>query len=290
MIPTRHIRTADCRHINWANPVSDDSLNDGLVSWFVAIANHTSGAIFWRDLCGRNDGTLTNFANVGSSWRTIGRDGGYGSLEFDGSDDYVICGSNTLATGALTVSVWSKSTASQTAALLNLVVGAGLLVYQGSTDGGDQSTFVGFRGEHEMHTGSGTVSDDVWHHILFTFDGNDADSVSEYTCHIDGVPSSLTRRSTAITGTTTDNRIGWDGSAFDGELADVRIWDRVLRSEEAIDYYERSMAYYPGLLNRPSRRPAFVPSTGTTITPAALSISAALQGSPPVSSRTIEVT
>jgi hypothetical protein len=262
MIAADHrILTPDTRQVDWTQPVNwRDPLNDGLVSWWLAVPNHTAGGATWRDLCQRNDGTLTNFANVDQAWKTQGQPGGFGALEFDGSDDYVVCGSNTLATGALTVSVWAKASTPQLRAMLNVMIGPyGLIVYYGSSSGGTQSTMIGFRVDGEMHTASDTVPSGVWHHLVYVFAGGDTDTASEFSIYIDGVASAVSRFG-GIGGSTSDNRIGWDGSAFDGEIADVRIWDRALAASEIQDYYHRSQRYYPGLLNRHTRRSIFLPA------------------------------
>ena len=54
MIAADHrILTPDTRQVDWTQPVADHPLNDGLVSWWLAIPNHTSGTSTWRDLCGQ---------------------------------------------------------------------------------------------------------------------------------------------------------------------------------------------------------------------------------------------
>jgi hypothetical protein len=310
MIPTRHIRTADCRHINWADPVSDDSLNDGLISWWLAIANHTSGSATWRDLCGKNDGTLTNFANIGSSWRTIGRDGGFGSLEFDGSDDYVSVPQGQFdfeRTQPFTVSAWIY--------LDSLSIDYAKIVYKRDATANKRGWQLYVAGSsepsHPSSVGVGLTSvsssndivvyspDDTlvagrWIHVVVVYDGSS--TAAGVTFVIDGQTEATEVVRDGLSGTIAGgasmyiNRPPAGEDHFAGEVSDLRIWDRVLRSEESIDYFERSQAFYPGLLNRPARRPAFVPSTGVTISPPTLTMTGSLQGAPPNISRTVNVT
>lgn len=57
----------------------------------------------WRDLSGfNNNGTLTNGPTFNS--------GNGGSIVFDGVDDYVNCGTPSIAIGKITVSAWVKIT------------------------------------------------------------------------------------------------------------------------------------------------------------------------------------
>ena len=82
MIAASHILTPDTRSVDWRQPINwADPLNDGLVSWWIAVPNYTAGTATWRDLCQRNDGTLTNFANVDTAWQTQGQPGGREHLD-----------------------------------------------------------------------------------------------------------------------------------------------------------------------------------------------------------------
>src|SRR3990167_9254519 len=79
-------------------------LNSGLVSWLMAVPWYMSGPRF-IDIFGKNHGTLTN----GPTWQgAMGRPGGNGSLNFDGTDDYVDCGAmlGSQPVNDLTVSMW----------------------------------------------------------------------------------------------------------------------------------------------------------------------------------------
>jgi len=317
MIAASHILAPDTRSIDWRQPVNwSDPLNDGLVSWWLAIPNHTSGTSTWRDLCGKNDGTLTNFANVDQAWQTQGQAGGFGALEFDGTDDHVAADSvaalssdvGTIAffvavdvddggeNDVVSISNNASSTRSELRLTADMRSGGDFIrpkmVIDGST-------------KWAAYTALDSLDAYVGRFLSVTVvqDGE------QIACYFDGKPISLTFDGTAETSAWISDLLaasspatcmtfagtrragsfgGW--SAMGGRISDVRIWSRALTASEIQDYYHRSQRYYPGLLNRHARRSVFVPSTGTTITPATLSISAALQGSPPVSSRTIEVT
>ena len=286
MIAASHILTPDTRSIDWRQPINwADPLNDGLVSWFLAIPNQTAGTSTWRDLCDLNDGTLTNFTNVDQAWQTQGQPGGFGELGFDGSDDYVTHPSiDTTQSDGWTIMVCLKRTnASQTGWRTIWrygTAGSGVFIKYGTQELYLERTSV-------SAPAATTFSDleftniDQWYHLAVS-----ADSTT-VRAYLDGVASSTTSSDTAD---RTWIELQSPHYSWSGSIANAAIYDRALTAGEIQDYYHRSQRYYPGLLNRPSRRSVFAPSTGTTITPATLSISAALQGSPPVSSRTIEVT
>lgn len=299
MIAASHILTPDTRPIDWRQPVNwSDPLNDGLVSWWMAVPNYTAGGSTWRDLCGLNDGTLTNFASVDQAWKTQGQPGGFGALEFDGTNDYAtVSVASSLEPPQMTVTAWIRYVHDDNDYFADIV---------GSSHGGiDALGWVFEKGGNYLNAlcsfsdsfetinvlGSGfssqTVGDGEWHQLAIVAS---SDLFSAYTDATLGGTRSVTG---GVTHSDRDVIFGkwWRGGRYYlGDISDVRIWDRALTASEIQTYYDVSCRHYPGLINRPSRRSVFAPSTGTTITPATLSISAALQGSPPVSSRTIEVT
>jgi len=303
MIAASHILTPDTRSIDWRQPVNwANPLNHGLVSWWLAIPNHTSGTSTWRDLCVKNDGTLTNFANVDTAWQTQGQPGGFGALGFDGTDDYVDVPDSPglrMTGDAFTLSVLGRPTNAAFAGAMGVSKKAGPLWNQSSgwtIYHNDQYDIVDFitdtpasSADYARFSGLAANYDTYTQYLITGIRGASRTSVAFY---VNGDLYDDTKTPLNIVGATDTVRIGQrdPGSYAECRTADVRIWDRALTASEIQDYYHRSQRYYPGLLNRPSRRSVFAPSTGTTITPATLSISAALQGSPPVSSRTIEVT
>ena len=80
--------------LNYGNPINRaHPLMRGLVSrWKVLPKN--GGGIYFRDIAHRNHALLTN----GPLWRgSLGRQGSFGNVLFDGSNDYSTCGSATPA-------------------------------------------------------------------------------------------------------------------------------------------------------------------------------------------------
>lgn len=88
--------------INWGNPVARCGLNDGLAGWWLARGPWVGGGT-WFDLCGKNNGTLTN----GPTWGRSARLGNTGHVVFDGTDDRVAIGRTGIAFGSnYTISLW----------------------------------------------------------------------------------------------------------------------------------------------------------------------------------------
>ena len=93
--------------VNWAWPA-----HRNLQSWFLA---HPSGGTGWgttrwRDMVGKNHGTLTNIAwppTSTSGWSTArGRSWAAGSLRLDGTNDKVLCSSYPLTGAPMGVCGW----------------------------------------------------------------------------------------------------------------------------------------------------------------------------------------
>lgn len=238
--------------VNWAHP-----LNRGLVSWWLNMPGWTFGST-WRDLCGRNHGTLTSMDPATDWVSPRGRVGGLGALDFDATNDYVAVpnGSiNFLNGGQWSISVW-----------YNLRTNASFpRVLAQAIDGYNTFSFVVFTGGYpSVSTVIGGVTTTVdyaqlnlqnaWVHLLAV---------------IDSTPSAMYRNgialSTATSGSsnTHASNVGitigarTDASRFwDGWLDDIRIWNRKLTEPEAWALYNDSRQGYPGTLNRVRRSTA----------------------------------
>jgi len=80
-------------------------VTDGLVFYVDAALTYTSGSTTWYDEINGNNGTLTN----GPTYSTEGR----GSIEFDGTDDYVDATSFVIPSN-ITICAWVKPDATGT--------------------------------------------------------------------------------------------------------------------------------------------------------------------------------
>lgn len=75
-----------------------------------------------------------------------------------------------------------------------------------------------------------------WINVVITYNGNAAGTSSNYKCYVDGVEQTLTGAG-AIGASGNMSRIGGHSSSavqcFNGQICDVKLWNRVIGSDEA---------------------------------------------------------
>lgn len=262
--------------VNWAHP-----LNRGLVAWFLAGVPHATGGL-WYDLCAETyntsgvftrGGTLTNMDPEADWVGSRARPGGWGALDFDGSNDYVLLGTAsrdyfTDATG-MTFACWIKTTTTSR----SCPTGA----YDGTSDGGwtidlNRGAATPDAGKIYVFLRSGSTATDLegyttadcspafndgaWHHIICTA----YCTTQTITVFVDGVnqPITYVQQTVAATIPSMDgsayvgalNDQGSPGLYLAGMLDDVRFYRRNLSAAEAKLLYDASRAGYPRVLNR----------------------------------------
>jgi hypothetical protein len=199
------------------------------VSWWKF--DEGSGTIAY-DSIGDNDGTV-----YGATW-TTGQING--ALSFDGSNDYVAVPSFTVSTNNGTIALWFKTSA-------NFLANYGGMGYLISKD----SQYVGYL----TVVGNGTVpywiagetntQDDyfvsvegavpvgAWNHVVVSFDNKTAKT------YLNGV---LIQTLPVTNSSLTLTRIGGRTSEFfNGEIDDVRFYDRASSSEEIWQLYQNGL-------------------------------------------------
>ena len=224
-------------------------LNRGLQTWLMAgyhFGGH--GSPYWRDISGmHNHGTLTNMSPASDWHGSRGRQGGQGSLSFDGVNDEVRLSRTLSLSGDFTLSAWSYR--NNTAALHGLFGDSASSTY--IVRWANSATQLTIRTATDV-VRNFTISNsaNVWGNVVVTrLDG----SIRAY---FNGVESST--GAIADAGLMSINRIGMSHTAswFSGALDDVRIHDRAWSHQEVKAYSDLSRQGYPGLLNR-LRRPMF---------------------------------
>ena len=254
--------------INMASPVNwAHSLNKDLRMWLLVTPGTSSGSR-WTDLTNPgpsgNHGTLVNMGN--EDWIGSFRPGGFGGLDFDGSNDEVQV---TASTGInnlfpMTWGLWVEKRSFPVAnpRLMNKGTGDGLVF----RDSGAQTDTVKFE---RSHTGAqelvlvgpdGMISTGVPTYLMVTWDGGTASSGAHI--YQDGYEVASYQETNNASGTPDDDSgtnlfIGESsggGVNHDGFVDDIRIWARALSPGEALQYYHLSRAGYTGLLNQIPRR------------------------------------
>ncbi|AKU09837.1 hypothetical protein ABY42_18645 (plasmid) [Haloferax gibbonsii] len=188
---------------------------------------HAGQRLYWRlddgsgstatDVSGGgNNGTIS-----GASWTTSGKYGD--ALSFSAPSDEVSTDSLDLTTSEFTVAWWQKPNTTKN---YNQNVSAkdGWDVFNFSTDS-NGAVYCGIDVDNRFEPsdiGSGTVETDTWQHFAFTWNDGSA------TFYKNG--TELASASSMSSGSVT-----WDGFNVldnDGEVDDVRFFDRELSSED----------------------------------------------------------
>lgn len=255
--------------INWQHP-----LNRGLAAWWLAGVQGRTGGAKWYDLVRQHQGTLTNM-DPKTDWVVTSRPGGFGALDFDGSDKVIA--SDFLSGGSvLSVSCWAKFT---TGAIATRIC---IAHYSHSTP--MRAWYLGFNSSHQLevvlspngeyagvakqYRSDEALNTGTWRHIAFTFDSNtlklfiDGNEITPAVV-LENTVNSIFDSPVPVT-LGFQNTAGSPSGFFTGQLDDARIWLRELSPREVRAYYDLSRQGYPGLLNRADRIIGYVPAAPPT--------------------------
>lgn len=222
-------------------------VTDGLV-FCVDAANQRSypkSGTTWSDLVGANNGTLINGPTFNA--------GNGGSIVFDGTDDYINIGSMiTNISNAFTVEVSLRRTGDGTnwpRIFLNGRVNTSITITQYNN-----TTGVLFRikptsgGYIEYNLPTGTMVNNQWLSLSFSYEG------SIMRAFIDGVEygAGYSVSKTISTPTSENPYIGGDGnstgdpsvSSFEGNISNLRAYNRALSADEVRQNYEATVGRY----------------------------------------------
>lgn len=153
-------------------------------------------------------------------------------LNFDGVDDYISTSTSGVSgNGARTVEAWIKVPIANTTS-------QNTLIDWGTFAIGQRSTFNILNQKLRFEVGGAGVNgttllnDDTWHHVAFTYDPNDNDTIRFY---VDGVEDGKGRITSVNSGSSINIIIGDRtdyNSKFFGEMDDVRVFDFVRTESE----------------------------------------------------------
>ncbi|NOG47741.1 MAG: T9SS type A sorting domain-containing protein [Calditrichaeota bacterium] len=167
--------------------------------------------------------------------------GGDKSLAFDGIDDWLNCGTNSLGiSGSITIETWVKGNDLQPTSYGRIIdkfnwndkAGFNLVMEFPSSSGSAMFDFFATDGSENAVVGATKINDNKWHHVTATYDGN------TMKIYIDGqlegeniVGAKTIKASTNFLGIGNNN----DGNQwfpFNGFIEEARVWDVALGSEE----------------------------------------------------------
>lgn len=244
--------------INLADPVARrNPLNRGLLAWWLVAPGLTGGGTF-ADLLGRRHGTLVNM-DPASDWIGTSRLGGWGALDFDGTDDYVDANNLTAIQGnsqPLTISGWWRSSPGTT--------GLHLMAHQWN---GNQGPIAFVNGTSiAWQVGSGTQrltvtggwAHGVWTHLAFVFRGAGAvaGNMEVFKNGAIAGSSSLSGANAAHAITFKIAHATGGVDYWTGQADGVRVYNRALSASEIAAEYDLSRRYCHGRLNL-IRRPTW---------------------------------
>lgn len=228
-------------------------VTDGLV-FYVDAGNGNSypgTGTTWGDLIGSNDGALEPAA--GPTYDSANG----GSIVFDGTDDLVETTYTPEGQSAITICSWFKTTSTVRSVLTGCYSGTdstntnsfAINLNRGSVVSEQDSIFyLGRIGAGTSNTQSSyitntSLSDGNWHFVAITHDLPTA----AVTMSLDGVSYSVTNSSSSTSGPwgafEFDPRIGCNNSQgtnatfFDGSVASLFVYDKVLSSAEITQNY-----------------------------------------------------
>jgi hypothetical protein len=223
-------------------------LNRGLVSWWLTLPLGGKGAT-WFDIASKNHGTLTN----GPTWSgALGRQGGCGAINLDGSDDSVTGAAfGTAITAPLTISCWAYVRTS-TAVICGIRDSAGDDHWSLMKDTGIGSWAVRFvandRFTASAISGSNTGDFNQWVHLVGVSSASNNHLI--YVNTIAGTADTTDVTPDSVTTPYIGTGGGIIGTTIDGMVDDFRVYNRALSASEVRAIYNDSRQGYPQTLNR----------------------------------------
>lgn len=258
--------------INWCDPINyNNKLNIDLAAWWITIPNANKwGSSTLVDITRyKNNATLTNID--ASNWGNYSPFMGYGTLNFNGSDEYGLTSSTHPSldfgtTTKYTISTYIKvDTLSANMAILsswNLDIAAGINITIRSTG---QISFVmhdGTAGNFATWLTTDTISINTWYHLVVVVNNRTTPSLaSDVSIYINGKEATISLDIGTIgSNTNVDssgpfyicaaNTTSVIGRFFDGQIQDLRINRYNFNKSEVIQYYNLLKNNYGDLLNR----------------------------------------
>jgi len=216
-------------------------------------SSYTGSGTSWLDLSGNSATATLNGVNFLSS--TNG-----GVFDFDGSDDSVSLGqTNTVlpVNDKVTIEFWFNSDVTSTQqALITNTDGGGFVngefyIYRWNDNqlliATAQSSTI-----YKSYSGSFTFTNNKWYHVCVTFDSTSSNIIESYINGVKDTSAALSGSGTFsgnLFNSTLTARIGKRNISgnelwFDGKIAQVRVYDKKLTSQEVISNYRATQGNY----------------------------------------------
>jgi len=222
-------------------------VTDGLVLCLDAAnsRSYPKSGTTWSDLAGANNGTLTNMDASNFN------EANGGSLSFDGSNEYINCGSPSLdINDGYTLISWFKISTLSNALIINMDSSSSPneRFFQFRVWGG-KFEFIRFNSSNgylgSLISSTSLVSG-VWYNILSSFDSSEGEKI-----YVNSVLDATSSRQTQNkSGSGTILSIGCRYSQggvndfFSGDISVVQIYDRALTADEIRQNYLATKGRY----------------------------------------------
>ena len=182
------------------------------------------------------DGTIESATWIRNGGRWIGKN----TLEFDGIDDYVDCGSDAslnFGTEDFTLEAWITCSAIDN---YNRI----LTKWNGNVAGEKGYIFSLVSGKLKTYIGSGapvvesaqTLSTEIWYHVVVVRSGDNA--YQYINGQQDGSCSGIVANNASSSQVLGISLVPTDNYPFDGSIGEVAIYDRALSASEIKGHYK----------------------------------------------------
>lgn len=233
--------------VNWNHPQSK-----GLINWWLCVPGLMGGPR-WYDIVGSSHGILTNMNTSGSGWRSTSRQGGFGHILFDGTNDWINIVTSTIIGGIgakCTISLWAMylSLPAARSGLFGQQHDQACISWRGDLGGSAALQFQVRDGVGSYFQG-GTLIPVInkWYNIVLSIDASSA-----ITIYVNGINTgSAGAMSNGLLVSVYPMTIGIGFGGFSNSyIDDVRIYNRALTSRDVSDLYHNSTIGNFGLLNQ----------------------------------------
>lgn len=219
--------------VNASQNTTGGTLDSGLVALWSFDGKDISGATVYDRSSSGNNGTITG------ATKTIGKIGQ--ALNFDGDADYIDSTDTNFSSGTnpLTMAMWFKTKKSFSSVSYDIAFRYGndsstqMAIIGFGTNDGDGLTNAIICSQWGDSLGTSNLNDGKWHQVTCSYDG------SLWYLYVDGAFINSKAMTTNITKVGT-SRIGTNnlGSQYwDGQIDDVRVYNRALSAKEAKQLY-----------------------------------------------------
>jgi hypothetical protein len=243
-----------CIEIQNASTAADWNLdNVSIKSAAIAIGNGPAEAVA-SDSVGTAHGTLTGFtaAQLVTAWTTdvptqLAGDREY-SLTFDGSANYVKCGTTFNMTGSKSVSFWVKSSSATLQIWVALANGTSDGLFIGCTATGYIIANQAGNTTGAKKSSVTTLLNGAWHHVVITKTTNSVNAIYVDGVDVSAAPGGLDYFSIAAAFAIGANHT--PACFANGKIKDVRIYNAALSAAQIAAIYAHTTDYLTNLVAR----------------------------------------